>query len=54
MLNKKKSESKPTAKSSKVYHYAKKMVKHKARYFDPNAAPVVTTSDYNLIKDSEL
>jgi hypothetical protein len=33
-----------------------KEVQHKVKYFDPSAAPVVTTADYNLVESiqSEL
>jgi hypothetical protein len=43
--------------SKNAYLHPPKSVKHEVKYFDPSAAPVITSEHYNLIegnlKDSE-
>lgn len=34
-----------------MYLHPPKFVNYKARYFDPNSAPVITSSLYNLVDD---
>lgn len=49
-LKKKTSQAKTRVENENIYIHPPKIVKHKVKYFDPSAAPVITSDSYNLVE----